>query len=382
MERIAVLLVSDQVVPNVLFVKHLWNQGIYIDRILFISTKMMEENEISKNTRDVLGENVKSDVLIVNQDNFEDITNVLNKLTVSKDNEYYINLTCGTKLMMLSAFMKFSPLSNAKLYYMPIRTNDLEEISEKSSNNKKCELKVKINLHDYLRSYGYNFPKDKMNILYSDDISVHKKILTSFLNYTRNSGMEIIGKKLRDLRDEDRKKYPEMFTSEQLDFINSKGFSCDSTFAPTKEFILFITGGWLEEFAYLLFKEKLELSDEFIGINLQAKKKNFNNEFDVMFVKNNTLYYVECKTGLKDKVGDEERSIIGETISKIKSLKDNFGLNVKPCLFTTDGSMRDKQNVIRPGIKDRADDYRIKIIDKFILSDEKLLEQELNDYLK
>ena len=115
---------------------------------------------------------------------------------------------------------------------------------------------------------------------------------------------------------------------------------------------------------------------------MELSKKSFKNEFDVLFVKNNTLYYVECKTGLKKKIGNEEESIIGETIAKIKSLKDNFGLNVKPSLFTPDGSMRDKKDDIRPSILDRANEYKIKIIDKVILNNPDILEKNLRDYVK
>jgi len=58
----------------------------------------------------------------------------------------------------------------------------------------------------------------------------------------------------------------------------------------------FLTGGWLEHYVYDILKRRGDVQDVATGIKY-ATEQGVENEADVMFVRNNQLFTVECKTG-------------------------------------------------------------------------------------
>lgn len=67
------------------------------------------------------------------------------------------------------------------------------------------------------------------------------------------------------------------------------------------DFTKYITGGWLEEFAYLQLKPSLNvgtISDMRIGLEISSKNDSLAmQEFDITFTDNKRLFIIECKSG-------------------------------------------------------------------------------------
>lgn len=382
MEKIAVLLVSEQVVPNVLFVRHFFNKGVFFDQFIFVTTERMERLGVSDNLHTVLGQQIKIKKVTVDQDDFDDITGKIKPAVASffsGGSEIYVNLTGGTKLMALGAYQIMQKHQNALFYYLPIGRNTIEQLDTGDSADKKLEIKASLNMEDYLRAYGFEYRKDKVNQLFEPDLAVTRNIFHIFITNVSEMDKEKADK-LREFRNErNPKKLPESFDQELIEYIKNKGFCSVEKAVPEKSFLEYITGGWFEEYVYRLFKDRFQLDDERVALNAvvnQVKNKNIRNEFDVLFMMNNSLYYVECKTSVNG-----ERGLAGKTLENINSLKKNFGLNVKTALFVADDSLRVK-GVLKPEINERAELYRITLIDKPILEKSEELDAAIKEYIK
>ena len=156
----------------------------------------------------------------------------------------------------------------------------------------------------------------------------------------------------------------------------------------TKDEVKYLTGEWFEEYVYYTLKEELQLSDEqiCIGIHLDTDRKikhptnppiveeelKLDNELDVVFVKNDALHTIECKTSVwnvidESKIVDgniivekKKVSILGETIYKSDSLQQRFGLKPMTNIITLTRFSEDPQRFQKS--LDRANLSGIKII--------------------
>lgn len=91
----------------------------------------------------------------------------------------------------------------------------------------------------------------------------------------------------------------------------------------------FIRGGWLEYLVYqsiLDLKTELNLMDVAMGVKVEHVS-GFKNELDVMFMRNNQLYAIECKSlSPKSQLNDLE------WVFKIDSVADILGFNTPAML--------------------------------------------------
>lgn len=61
----------------------------------------------------------------------------------------------------------------------------------------------------------------------------------------------------------------------------------------------YLTGGWFEEYVYYLILRLVHPQQIGIGVRISRPGTPHNNELDVVFIKANTLFVVECKTGIQ-----------------------------------------------------------------------------------
>ena len=90
---------------------------------------------------------------------------------------------------------------------------------------------------------------------------------------------------------------------------------------------------------------------------------------DVLFMWNNKLYTIECKTSVFLNEPSESpekkpinKNILGETLYKSDSLKQGLGLYVNTYVFILD-SIEEYRDKLRDSLE-RADLYNITIVDK------------------
>jgi hypothetical protein len=130
--------------------------------------------------------------------------------------------------------------------------------------------------------------------------------------------------------------------------------------------VQFLTGGWLETFIWGVlskYSNDLSIFDVRLGIHpgkkldKKASIKEVKNDWDIAFMYDQSLRFVECKTG------DQEHDPTGnETLYKVEAVKKQLGaLNIKSYLATTSPNVFKGCN-IRDAIADRASLYNCIII--------------------
>jgi hypothetical protein len=287
-----VSLISDQVVPNLLFIKEM---GYQADSFVFITTRLMKERGKINDLIDAAGLNqdVCSELLIDDESNIHAIYNTLDGCFAS-DKKYLVNLTGGTKIMFLSAYNYFSKGSN-RIFYLPIGMNMIKEIHPDNSTH---VLKHRITVKEYLRSCGINFEASS-----ASDIKDFKFLKALFKEY-KQTGYDITS--LYQTRDPEHQ--------------------------------AFFSGGWFEQYVYHLISREIRINPPFIEHalrinNLPEKHRAGNdNELDVVFTYDNELYVVEAKVSLG--VKKIKRHTLDQTLFKLSALNNNFGLRSNAYVFT------------------------------------------------
>lgn len=285
-------LISDQVVPNLLFIKEMGHQA---DSFVFITTPLMKERGKTTDLLDAAGLNhdICSELLIDDENNIEGISKALES-RLPGNKKFLVNLTGGNKIMFLSAYNFFRKHGN-RIFYLPIGRNMLAEIYPE---NVMHDLLFRVNVKEYLRACGISFQASTAN-----EIHGYKFLKTLFKEY-RQSGFDIT--RLYQSRDQEHQ--------------------------------AFFTGGWFEQYTYHVLKRELNLPGTFIeqGLrinNLPEKHRAGNdNELDVVFTYENELYVVEAKVSLG--VKKINRQTLDHTLFKLSALNNNFGLRSKAFIFT------------------------------------------------
>jgi hypothetical protein len=356
--------VSDQTIPNILGIYH-----FKPEKVIFCTTERMEQEKRTDaiiNTLKLYGLDYSSlnihDRIKVDQDCLEDCeAKFKNEIALKYKNKKIItNLTGGTKIMVLAAYNVLKDVAE-QMIYIPIPKNEFITVSPKEGTCKSpVPLNLRLSVAAYVTAYGVKLKNyDKIEQLKSNALNNAQLCRWMIQNYM---GIEdILGEFygwLKDRRDEKKyvlkadyipKKQQEM---EFLKRLGINGKSINKTFLKSE--IRFLTGDWLSNFC---FNEicKLDVDDNVTGIEL-ISPKNTDNEFDVMFTKDNALYIVECKS-LKQK-HDKDADIL----YKISALQHDFGLRVNGFLVSTARSILDNTGKVKDNINRRAEQCKSKVI--------------------
>ncbi|MFN3740323.1 MAG: Card1-like endonuclease domain-containing protein [Thermodesulfovibrionales bacterium] len=364
MSHIHVCLVSEQTIPNILSIYH-----FKPERIVFCTTEKMEAEKRADAIIDSLklcGLNYSNayDKVQVDQDCLEDCESKLKEEIVLKykDERVTVNLTGGTKIMVLAAYNIFKEIAE-QMIYTPIPKNEFITVFPKKEDCKSpVPLSLKLSVEAYVTAYGVKVKnRDEINRLKSNASKNEKLCRWMIQNYIEIE--DILGEFygwLKDHRDKEKytlrdkyipKKQQEIELLRHLGIeVNNKGIN--KTFSKYE--IRFLTGDWLSDFCFNEIS-KLSVDDCVTGIKLISPKEA-ENEFDVMFTKDNALYIVECKS-LKQR-HDKDADIL----YKINSLQHDFGLRVKGFLVSTARGILDDRNAIRESIHNRAKQCNTNVI--------------------
>ncbi|GHV17636.1 hypothetical protein AGMMS49938_18520 [Fibrobacterales bacterium] len=309
MESLAIVLVSEQTIPNVLFLKWFLEKNISEKKVLFVSTDKMENRKKSESIKKVFG-NIETDTIIVDENSVLKIQEKLKECDVSNYEEILVNITGGNKLMSSAAFLFFR--DKAKIYYQEFsNTNALIDLK----TDKKIELNQKITLKEYFAAYGI-----KANLNEYKKLKPNCKEYKDYFTLLNESETEDSLKELRKFRDKSKDKIQKIINENDKikTMITSFGFDIQSI---TKYEIRYITGGWFEEFIFENIKEE----EKAIGIKID----NTNNELDVVFINDKyELNIIECKSTATNE-------ILSETLYKSRAITKDFGLKTNAIIYTT-----------------------------------------------
>lgn len=312
MAKVLISLISAQTLPNIQFIRHFQN----VDRYVFLTTKKMniegrvnwivKSSKIKKEFRQVIIDAEKKN---------ECYDNLVKSNQFSKTDEYVVNLTGGTKMMALAAYEYFIKNHSTTIYYIPINEQKVFEIYP---NNSVQDLLIDLNLYEYLDAYGINIISE--NKSYN---SRKEEAIKVFNHIAKIHEENKIQRKLE---------HPHTLSS--------------------KEDRKFYSGEWFEIWMTNIIKQDLNISDKHISMSLKLNKiaqpSHSYNEFDVMFVKDNRLFIIECKyfnTGkfLKKKVNQD--------LYKLGTLRNNMGLYANARFATPNELKDDVKKDLEPAIK-------------------------------
>lgn len=332
MNKTIVSIISEQTIPNYLFIKEMFLPG---DELMFIASQKMAERITW--IKDVLKYNLCESVDIVferngDEEDWSEITHqIASKLTEKK--HYVVNLTGGTKFMALAVQNVFSRY-NSNFYYIPYPKNNIIWATEQNQTVTAIERRVTVeeytnlyNTHlrcqhqphidkEYTAEFFEKFISSGKN---TQALSQEDFILLNLLRYYRNDKKLIVKDVERIAKDE---KHP--MIEGLSDFLTKISYPCESG-ELSKEDVQYLTGGWFEEYVYHLIKERLNPTDIVLG----PKTANTNNDLDVVFTIGNKLFVIECKTGV------EGKGMLNEIVYKASALKENLlGLSARSYIFS------------------------------------------------
>ncbi len=289
MSKIMICLISEQSIPNLIGIKQLSHQD---DKLIFISTKKMEDAKKSNNIAYSLEINDDIERIIVDESSLTDINEKLNNRFKHNNTNYIVNITCGTKLMSMAVFdfFKSNFPDKTEFIYIPINKNYIQYFNE---DRTKENITTSINLVEYLKAYGIT--------------------ITDHNNNPDDSCFDVF------------EKY------KKCNFNNSiktwKDYSNNDQYK---------NGAWFEDYCYFNLKKKYSLQDNQImcsvKIAIDPKKKDLNNEIDVVFVKNNELYVIECKYSLGNSNYVKEN--LERAIHKLSAISKTFGIKTNSYIMT------------------------------------------------
>lgn len=365
-ERILISLVSHQTIPNILLIK---DQGAF-DRYIFISTIDMEKPGASRSKWIIetcaLSEG-KCHVEQVKEDDIEDIRNKLTSLSFeNRAKEIVVNITGGTKVMTLALFDYFSSNPQVVFLYKHIKNFTFLDLKKPLDGLK---IKTQLTVKEYLSAYG---------------IPITEKIPLKSEEYTNQFfriyvdsrlDMEIIeslrlhyrGDKKKSHQISEIENFEEVVTSdtgkrikELGEFLLNIGFPNEKTGELTKKEVDYLTGGWFEEYVYYQIKQFYPEKNICLGVTLLKGTQSNNNDLDVVFCINDTLFVIECKTSLK--IDGKITQLLNDALYKSSALRQNFGLSARSFLFTLDdlgekqiGDHKEKARVLGIGLAHRSD---------------------------
>lgn len=292
MSKTIVSILSDHLLPNFLFIKEM--EGQYSD-LLFVSTPQMEMQEKAMHLEVALGRKEGSvRRIVVANDNYKEILDALRAEPLSGCVEYVVNITGGTKTMSLAVHEYFCQF-NASFVYVPIGKNSYYDFSTDQTHS----LDYRVSLNEYFTLYGLAYD-------YDNDLICDAQRPFKLFNDQKMSNF-YLSKELRDAHK-----------------------------APRPELRRYLGGEWFEEYVYLRIKRDFNLRDEDIAKSVKIcrlSSTSNDNELDVVFVKDNALYVIECKVSMTG-YGKEPKSVVDEYLYKLAAISKDFGLRVNSYIFT------------------------------------------------
>lgn len=291
-----VSIISDQAVPNLLFIKQFTQPDSHF---YFISSQEMEEKQTTRNLKAALKlPEKKCHTIIIDANDALLVFDQLRGHAFPRDTEYLINLTGGNKLMSQMVFQHFMDF-DSKMLYAPIGSQNYQILYPEVGKIPK-DQSIKTSLDDYLRAYGYLAES-------SLDYYVGKPSPQSLMNQVIQKGHP---GKVKDIIKATDQNYKE----------------------DDKRYLM---GEWFELYCYQYFKEAFDLDDSQIACSVGVKRADsltsfdHDNEFDIMLVHQNDLYVFECKVY---PTGITKMDRISKPMFKLASLSQNFGLKCKKYL--------------------------------------------------
>ena len=257
--------------------------------------------------------------------------------------QYWVNLAGGTRYLALAVQHVFSQF-DARLFYVQTRENlivrspfdDRVDLSRDAVDT----IRYRMSMAEYFRLHGLSHDLAGSNHRptrsEADALRVFDCFRTRRLPHRAFHALEQLRLIYRGMRKpmsihditfgrRDRRDavpgLPEL--------LNAIGFVPKEKEMLQPAEVDYLTGGWFEEYVYYTLQRLVAPQQIAIGVRIARPGTQHNNELDVVFIKANTLFVVECKTGVASD------HMFNEIVYKASALKESFlGPSCHSYIFT------------------------------------------------
>lgn len=297
MQTVLVTIVSEQTIPNVLFIKEMQDS---VNAFLFISTKKMELQNKSRSIIEACGLNIENiSTILIQQDSPFLVKKTIESWLANMNDQatFLVNLTGGNKTTTLVIHSLFKQ-KHSSFFYIPIGTKSIIQLND-AFEEKVLPITYQLDLHTYLKANG----------LYYDSLEK--------LTFTKKQAYHIFREyqALQFKRD--------LFPHESVAKLTGAELPKENA-----------AGTWFEEYIYCRTCDELKLNGRMAAMSVQffseLEQPTNDMEFDLVFVLDNELYVTECKVSL----GKNPRKTALTSLQKLNALSSNFGLTTNLFLVT------------------------------------------------
>jgi len=335
---------QESPVPAYIFIKEKYVPG---DKILFITSKSAKSDlDYLSKFLSVPGEAMSKVVFSEKEEfSYERICRRLRD-ELSKEDRYYVNLAGGSRYMALAVQQAFSSLKT-DFFYVNLRDNTIvkSNFDDSIDDNDdyvypivhKMRVGEYLSLHQmrndadaqpevkplcsatYTTSLFSFFVEDKLD---DRDYEVLEKLRLHYRNRKSERSVSV--------SDAERGRVPGAPAVPNLQrFLNYIHFAPEREGFLSKEEVGYLTGGWFEEFCYNKVKQLVPVDDIRMSVHIANSNTNHDNELDVIYIRDNQLRVIECKSGITN------QRLFNEIVYKATALREGLlGLMCHSFIFS------------------------------------------------
>lgn len=322
-----VCLISHQPIPNLL---PIFGQNKPSKAIFVVSKDMKKKASDLKKVFDKEGVEV-SNINIKDAHSFEEVETQLKEELAKGEYEKCVvalNVTGGTKPMAISAQKVFTELGKP-FFYVDTNNNRIITGTKDKSFTQEAITET-IPIEQYFLAYGVSVIEHNKNYEVDDKQQAFIRYVIDHYDGCKQAVSELnayVKKKTVDIRlNKNRQFFKKIRDIGLIKISNDRIYFFDENYQD------FLKGKWFEYYVYSEIKKIEEVKHIMLNARLgnpaydldkkvgDEVNRGANNEFDVVFMFNNIIHFVECKTG-KIKGGDE--------LDKLQSLKPYGGSMTK-----------------------------------------------------
>ncbi|MGD9488781.1 MAG: DUF1887 family CARF protein [Calditrichaceae bacterium] len=319
--RKMICLVSGQTLPNYRGIKELKPEEV----VYFFTEKSKDQLETLKKVS-----RIQSQEHLVDFYDFEAIENLCGRLiSEDPDANWILNMTGGTKIASLACYRVFQNKNFPVIY---VDSENLRLIYLTEEQRRFEPFGKHFSIREIIRSHGQKVQnirsdefdseirREEIELLFKVQQFRNRKVANRFNKMCNQVSLKTIGRKETDYSMNIDKGLLKRVNGEFYFQYNDGKFEIPyRKFAGPEPEQFVLSGQWFEEYVYLLLRDSKLFDNAGLGVTIEWKLSqsinNPKNELDVVLVKNDSLYIIECKAG----------KVAAEDINKIKSYKNLLG---------------------------------------------------------
>lgn len=366
--KVMLCLLSDQVVPNLLSVHH-----FAPDRLVLVQTPDMRHKRIACNLLAALRKgnldyDGRTDIVdLAGEDNLEAIRACLaDAFGRFPSAQWIANVTGGTKPMSLGAYEFFKAIGARLIYVNASRPSEFLGLDGRPLETGTHSLSIA----EFLAAYGFESSKAEAKLAEAESraaalwpvarvIAEHAADKNLVQVSEQPQRRELRNKGIQ-LREGHCDHLPDIVRSALAEHLHLDRRGTGLHGKVNKYGGRFLTGEWLEIFFWnLLHRHADALGIQWVRLGVEARKAGgAPTEFDVAFMRQQSLCAIECKSGTQEHLDDPVAPL-----DKLEARIQQFrALRVKSWLATTTKKILNESGGLLPHFQDRARIYDCRVI--------------------